>query len=224
MDAVGLQNLAVSGQPSSGAVVGEGAGDAADAGMAQPDQMLRRQAAAQLVIGCHIVVVHIVDGAVQDDIGCGAVVQLLLKGLKAGGIGVDGLRGLEHEAVDAAALQKGDVVDAPLHLLVAVADEQAVVVEVGAALQTGGHFGIERIEHVRVDQADGVGLFGHQRNGDLIGHIVHLLRHALDPGPGLLGDAALFSTEDQRHRCDGDPCGVGDVTNGAGQTIPSSLR
>lgn len=79
------------------------------------------------------------------------------------------------------------------YLLVAVADQQTVIVKLRIAFDSNGHFYIERIQHIGVDQTNGVSFFRNQGYGYLIGNIVHLPGYLLNPLLGLLGDAVFFA-------------------------------
>ena len=128
-------------------------------------------------------------------------------------IGIDGGRRLQDKTVNAAALQKVDILNTPFHVVIAVADQKAVSPCLGGTFKTDSQLRVEGVQHVGVDQTNGMGLFCNKRNRDLIGYIVELLSGFKDPLTGRIGDTTLLTTQNERNRTDGNIGGFGDITD-----------
>ena len=176
--------------------------------------MLRCQISAKTVIGGDVVVINVMDRTVQNNIRRRTAGELLLQLMQLLRAVVDGFGRLEHKAVDAAAFQKCNAVNAPADLLVTIADQQTVIVQVGISLNAERQFCVERIEHVGIDQADGIGFSRDERDGYLIGNVMQLVGGVKNTLPGLLRNAALLSAQHKRNGRFGYSSGFCHIMNG----------
>ena len=112
-----------------------------------------------------------------------------------------------------------DILDAALHLVVAVADQQAVTMGLRGTFQTDRQLRVKRIQHIGIDQTDGAGLFGDEGYRDLVGNIVQPVCCLENPLSGGIGDAALLAPQHQRDGADGNIRFFGDIPNGGSHSL-----